>query len=197
MMKISFLAFPAFLSAVSASIEEIRAERHLSKAFLQAMHSSHTVAKVQQKERAEKIRKLNDNLIKASRKLEYQNQNKYSNYEQQAYAGYQEGQAYSDLGTWNGEHWEFNGEVPFDLNSRAFKYSGCAAIKSFDAERATENGNPMVIDTFAVFRLCPADKCNKYSLTGCSKNYGEYAVEMKVRRLPYLSFLGSSIHLPA
>ena len=172
-MKLSFLALPTLLAVASATIEERRAQRRLSKDFLQAMHSSPEVVSGQTKGRAEKIRQLHENLVKSSRKL-------YSNNGQQGYASYQEGQAYADVGTWNGQYWEFEGEVPFDLTSRAFKYSGCAAIKTYDTERAVENGNPMVIDTFAVFRLCPADKCNKYSVTGCGKNYGEYAVEMKV-----------------
>merc|ERR1712194_396588 len=73
----------------------------------------------------------------------------------------------------------------FDLTARSFKYSGCAAIKAFDPEQATQNGNPMVVDTYAVFRLCPEDSCNKYSLTGCGKNYGEYVVEMST----YLEFM--------
>merc|ERR1740138_560964 len=73
----------------------------------------------------------------------------------------------------------------FDLTARSFKYSGCAAIKAFDPDRAAENGNPMVVDTYAVFRLCPEDSCNKYSLTGCGKNYGEYVVAMST----YLEFM--------
>ncbi len=177
-MKLSFLVLPTLLAVASASIEERRAQRRLSKDFLQAMHSSPEVVSGEQKGRAEKVRQLHENLVKSSRKL-YSDQ--YANNGQGAYASYQEGQAYADVGTWNGQYWEFEGEVPYDLTSRAFKYSGCAAIKTYDTERAAENGNPMVIDTFAVFRMCPADKCNKYSTTGCGKNYGEYAVEMKVR----------------
>merc|ERR1712194_952243 len=73
----------------------------------------------------------------------------------------------------------------FDLTARSFKYSGCAAIKAFDPEQATQNGNPMVVDTYAVFRLCPEDSCNKYSLTGCGKDYAEYVVEMST----YLEFM--------
>lgn len=199
-MKLSLLALTGLLAGASASTEELRARRHLNKDFLQAMHSNPKIASAQKKGREEKIRDLHENLMKASRKLE-QNQNKYADYEQQAYQDqqnyydnaaqwqqgdqqgqyYEQGQAYSDVGTWNGQYWEFEGEVPFDLTSRAFKYSGCAAIKTYDVDRAYENGNPMSIDTFAVFRLCPADKCNKYSMTGCGKNYGEYAVEIKVR----------------
>ena len=184
-MKLSFLALPTLLAVATASIEERRAQRRLSKDFLQAMHSSPEVLSAPKIGRPDKIRQLHENLVKSSRKL-YNNQN--ANNGQQGYASYQEGQAYADVGTWNGQYWEFEGEVPFDLTSRSFKYSGCAAIKTYDTERAAENGNPMVIDTFAVFRLCPADKCNKYSVTGCGKNYGEYAVEMKVGKiLVYLS----------
>ena len=73
----------------------------------------------------------------------------------------------------------------FDLTARSFKYSGCAAIKAFDPDLAENSGNPMTVDTYAVFRLCPEDSCNKYSLTGCGKNYGEYVVEMST----YLEFM--------
>jgi hypothetical protein len=72
-----------------------------------------------------------------------------------------------------------NNDMPFDMAAKAFKYSGCAAIKEFDNENAEESGNPFVLNTYAVFRLCPAESCNKYSMTGCGKNYGEYVVEMK------------------
>ena len=191
-MRLSLLALPTFLAgAVAGGQKEARSRRHLNKEFMNAMHSNPRVSGAEKKHRAQKIRKLHENLIHASRKLNSNNQyqqSKYQQYSQQAaqdYSNYQYGEAYSNVATWNGTNWNFDGAVPFDMTSRAFKYSGCAAIKTYDEERAYETGNPMILDTYAVFRLCPADKCNKYSMTGCGKNYGEYAVEMKT----YLSYV--------
>lgn len=186
------LSFPAFLCGVTSIKDDSLARRRLNKEFMEAMHKNPHITETRKKGRELKLRKLHDKLMKASRRLadssytQY-NQNSYqqSSYQAQQQGDQQQNDAYSDVGTWNGQNWQFNGEVPFDLTSRAFKYSGCAAIKSYDETRAYETGNPMVIDTYAVFRLCPADQCNKYSTTGCGKNYGEYAVEMKT----YLSYI--------
>ena len=200
-MKLSSLVLPAYITGATANMNDIRARWLLNKEFMHAMHSNPRLSEAREKNRARKIRNLHAELIKSSRKLTY------SDYEQQAYSGqqayynqqqqyqqdgqtdqyqYQEGQAYTDTGTWDGQYWNFSStEFPFDLSSRAFKYSGCAAIKTYNEERAYETGNPMIVDTYAVFRLCPADKCNKYSITGCGKNYGEYAVQMKT----YLSYI--------
>lgn len=83
-------------------------------------------------------------------------------------------------GNWGG-NWasEYNGD--FDMSSRSFKYAGCASIKSFDEYYAMQSTtlDPFKTQTYVTFRLCPADSCNKYSLMGCSKNYGEYVVEME------------------
>jgi hypothetical protein len=65
----------------------------------------------------------------------------------------------------------------FDMTTFAFKYAGCAAIREYD-EQYAQNGTPFTQANYAVFRLCPGDSCNKYSMTGCGKNYGEYVVEM-------------------
>lgn len=176
-------------------MDESRARRHLSKDFMEAMHTNPKILQARKNGRAQKIRQLHEDLIKSSRKLSdnsySQSGNQYSQYQQNSYQGQQQQygdqnqETYADVGSWNGENWEFSGEVPFDLTSRSFKYSGCSAIKSYDENRAYETGNPMVMDTYAVFRLCPSGQCNKYSITGCSKNYGEYAVEMKT----FLSYI--------
>jgi hypothetical protein len=94
----------------------------------------------------------------------------------QGYDSYAEG---AD-GTWAG-NWASEYNVDFDMTSKSFKYAGCASIKSYDEEYATESetNDPFKTQTYVTFRLCPADKCNKYSLMGCSKNYGEYVVEME------------------
>jgi hypothetical protein len=80
------------------------------------------------------------------------------------------------------EYWTENYEEVdpgFDMSKFAFKYAGCAAIKEYSMDAAAEDGNAMTSATYAVFRLCPADSCNKFSITGCGKNYGEYVVEME------------------
>lgn len=189
-MKLSFLAITGFLAGSSAGSADAGAQRRLSKEFMQAMHSQPKIIGSNKKVRAEKVRKLNEQLMQASRKLENQGYQFYNQQAQQSgWEGqYEQGQAYADMGEWNGQYWEFADAVPFDMTARAFKYSGCAAIKSYDVERAYENGNPMVMDTYAVFRLCPADKCNKYSLTGCGSNYGEYAIDMNTYLTYVLSF---------
>jgi hypothetical protein len=94
----------------------------------------------------------------------------------QGYESYTEG---AD-GAWSG-NWASEYNVDFDMTSKAFKYAGCASIKSYDEEYAmeSETNDPFKTQTYVTFRLCPADSCNKYSLMGCSKNYGEYVVEME------------------
>lgn len=83
-------------------------------------------------------------------------------------------------GDWAG-NWASEYNVNFDMSSRSFKYAGCASIKSFDEYFAMKSKtlDPFKTQTYVTFRLCPADSCNKYSLMGCSKNYGEYVVEME------------------
>ena len=82
-----------------------------------------------------------------------------------------------DVNGW-GSNWISEYAIDFDMTSKAFKYSGCAAMKTFDSSNGNEN--PFKTQTYVTFRLCPADSCNKYSLVGCSKNYGEYAIEMEL-----------------
>ena len=146
-----------------------------SKEFMNVMQEP-AIRAARKTAQANKVRELNENLIKASRKLQ---NNQYYNYN----ADYNQ-DGIADGYYMDGVYYAYE-EAPFDMSSRAFKYSGCAAIKAYDTERAQDNGNPMVLDTYAVFRLCPADKCNQFSLTGCTKNYGEYALEMKT----YLSYV--------
>jgi len=206
-------------------MSEIRSKRRLTRDFMMAMKQPEIEA-ARRKGRAEKIRKLHEDLMKSSRKLNYQdynqqqyynnnnnnnnrnnnnnnmnnnnnrnnnnnNMNNNYNYNWNNRNGQNQNQPQQDQGYMDANGYWSNGvyftweQAPFDMTSRAFKYSGCAAIKAYDEERVRETGDPMVIDTYAVFRLCPADKCNDYSMTGCSKNYGEYAVEMKT----YLSYI--------
>ena len=81
-----------------------------------------------------------------------------------------------DMSGW-GSNWASEYSIDFDMASKAFKYSGCATMKLFDDSDADES--PIKAQTYVTFRLCPSDSCNKYSLVGCQKNYGEYAIEME------------------
>lgn len=173
----------------------------LNKEFMAAMHGK---PQIQKASKAGKMKQLQERLLKASRKLDQAQQNSAAYYGQngQAFLADQDGNLYfqGNDGLYydvdgqqvqpneNGLYpWEYNA-IPYNLASRSFKYAGCAAIKTYDTERGYENGNPMVVDNFAVFRLCPSDHCNEYSATGCSKNYGEYAVDIKTYLLFLLNF---------
>lgn len=147
--------------------------------FMQAIHSDGKIADAQRKKReGTRKRKLYEKLIEAA--IPKEEHDAKRNLDQSS--EYDMGDTYEWM---NPVYQQMVEDGVFDLTARSFKYSGCAAIKSFDSENAAENGNPMSVDTFAVFRLCPEDSCNKYSLTGCGKNYGEYVVEMST----YLGFM--------
>jgi hypothetical protein len=192
------LSFPTFVMSllVGASVEAkgpitesmLKAageKRRSEQEFWKAMHVDDRVmqAKKAQHEQNKK-RKLFDKLQSASRKLtEASSRILADSYQGNGYAN---GEYSFDNYEWmNPVFAQMIEDGVFDMTARAFKYSGCAAIKSYDYERAGETGNPMVVDTYAVFRLCPEDSCNKYSLTGCGKNYGEYVVDLKT----YLGFM--------
>jgi hypothetical protein len=188
-MKLSFAAFAVSLfvgaGAMKAPVterglREIGDKRRLEQSFFQAMHDDPKLHMAKRKQREQqRKRQLMDKLMEHAVPRELANSNGNSNANSGEYT-------MEDSYEWmNPVYQQMVEDGVFDLTARAFKYSGCAAIKSFDASRAQENGNPMVVDTYAVFRLCPEDSCNKYSLTGCGKNYGEYVVSMKT----YLEFM--------
>lgn len=164
-----------------AQLQSAGEKRRLQMDFQRAMASGdERMAKAQQKH---KKNTLMSKIMSASRKLEEASRTLQNNNYQNGYAN----------GEYSFENYEWMNPIfqqmiqdgVFDMTARAFKYSGCAAIKSYDINRAGQNGNPMIVDTYAVFRLCPEDSCNKYSLTGCGKNYGEYVVDLKT----YLGFM--------
>lgn len=147
--------------------------------FMQAMHADGKIASAHRKNREQaRKRKLYENLVKAAiPKEEYDKQRKLDQNSE-----YDMGDSYEWM---NPVYQQMVEDGVFDLTARSFKYSGCAAIKSFDSDNAANTGVPMSVQTYAVFRLCPENSCNKYSLTGCGKNYGEYVVEMST----YLEFM--------
>lgn len=68
----------------------------------------------------------------------------------------------------------------FDMTQYSLKYTGCSAVKTYNSERAEDGWSDSVLSTkrFALFRLCPTNNCNRYSVNGCGRNYGEYVLEM-------------------
>lgn len=68
----------------------------------------------------------------------------------------------------------------FDMKAYSLKYTGCSAVKTYDDNKAADDSYDTVLTTkrFALFRLCPSNNCNKYSINGCGRNYGEYVLEM-------------------
>jgi len=196
-MKLSLAL--AFLTATAVQAFDKHAQFNVDKDFMAAMQSKSSIKAAS---KAGKLLQLQDRLLKASRKLQNNNNQQQGNGKYDAFLADQDGNIYyqGNNGLYydtNGQQvqpnanglypWEYNA-IPYDLASRSFKYAGCAAIKTYDVERARENENPMVLDNFAVFRLCPADHCNQYSATGCTKNYGEYAVDIKTYLMYLLAF---------
>ena len=79
-------------------------------------------------------------------------------------------------GDYSGVDWQ---NLGFDMKQYSLKYTGCSAVKTYDSSKAA-SGYDNVLSTkrFALFRLCPSNNCNKYSVNGCGRNYGEYVLEM-------------------
>jgi len=183
-MKFLFSISALLFGAASATVHpnhgfgnKLNAKKFkLEHDFMHAMHADGKIqAAAAKKREGQRKRKLYEKLIAASvPKSEYD--------QKRALEEYNMGDSYEWM---NPVYQQMVEDGVFDLTARSFKYSGCAAIKSFDTENAGNNGTPMTVDTYAVFRLCPEDSCNKYSLTGCGKNYGEYVVEMST----YLEFM--------
>ncbi|KAL3914326.1 MAG: hypothetical protein SGARI_000179 [Bacillariaceae sp.] len=160
-----------------SGLRELGQKRRLERDFMRAMHDNPKLIAAKRKQREQqRKRQLLDKLMEHATPRHLAEENNANNGEYN----------FEDSYEWmNPVYQQMVEDGVFDLTARAFKYSGCAAIKSFDPDRAEQNGNPLVVDTYAVFRLCPEDTCNKYSLTGCGKNYGEYVVSMAT----YLQFM--------
>ena len=183
-MKFLFSISALLFGAASATVHpnngfgnKLNAKKFkLEHDFMHAMHADGKIqAAAAKKREGQRKRKLYEKLIAASvPKSEYD--------QKRALEEYNMGDSYEWM---NPVYQQMVEDGVFDLTARSFKYSGCAAIKSFDSDLAQDSGSPMTVDTYAVFRLCPEDSCNKYSLTGCGKNYGEYVVEMST----YLEFM--------
>lgn len=72
------------------------------------------------------------------------------------------------------------GDFGFDITQYSAKYSGCSTVKTYSDDMASTNGATTVLaaQRFVIFRLCPSFYCNKYTVTGCTVDYGEYAIMM-------------------
>lgn len=73
------------------------------------------------------------------------------------------------------EQWE---QFGFDITQYSIKYNGCSSVMTYSDELAEQEDVDTVFANkrFVIFRLCPTQYCNKYSVTGCSYDYGEYLV---------------------
>jgi len=81
-----------------------------------------------------------------------------------------------DLAANGDDEWQNFG---FDITEYSIKYSGCSTVKSYSDElAATYASTVLAANRFVIFRLCPSFYCNKYTVTGCTLDYGEYVVLM-------------------
>eukprot|EP00934_Nitzschia_sp_Nitz4_P008469 Nitzschia sp. Nitz4//scaffold9_size221794//38404//40413//NITZ4_001325-RA/size221794-snap-gene-0.127-mRNA-1//-1//CDS//3329560938//8459//frame0 len=181
-MKLSLLALSAVLAGASAGSEDVKS-RHVNKAFLAAMNKNPRMFETRKQNRVQNIQELHHRLLGSARRLAGEDEDREEG-NQDENQDFDESDLYSDVGTWNGDYWEFNGDLPFDLSQRSLKYTGCSAIKTYDPDNDEDN-DAMVTDTYAVFRLCPANSCNHYSVSGCGSDYGEYVIPMQT----YMNYL--------
>jgi hypothetical protein len=72
------------------------------------------------------------------------------------------------------------GDFGFDVSQYSIKYSGCSVVQTYSDEMAENEATDTVLvaKKFVIFRLCPSQSCNKYTVTGCTEDYGEYLVEI-------------------
>lgn len=72
------------------------------------------------------------------------------------------------------------GDFGFDVSQYSVKYAGCSIVQTYSDDLAEDEDVDTVLEgkKFVVFRLCPTQSCNKYSVTGCTEGYGEYLIDM-------------------
>jgi len=110
-----------------------------------------------------------------NRQYNYGGNNQNYNYNGQNNGDY-DAAYYDEEDEYYGVDWT---NLGFDMRQYSLKYTGCSAVKTYDSYKAS-SGADDVLSTkrFALFRLCPSNNCNKYSVNGCGRNYGEYVLEM-------------------
>jgi hypothetical protein len=84
------------------------------------------------------------------------------------------------------EAWD---QFGFEMSDFSIKYSGCSMVATYSDSLAGTPYAETVLESrkFVTFRLCPSKSCNKYTLTGCTENYGEYIIDIA----EYLSIVSS------
>ena len=72
------------------------------------------------------------------------------------------------------------GNFTFDITQYSVKYAGCSTVKSYSDYLASYAYATTVLTAtrFVIFRLCLSTYCNKFTVTGCTTDYGEYAIMM-------------------
>lgn len=70
----------------------------------------------------------------------------------------------------------------FDVSAYALKYIKCATIETWSDELVATQYAESVLQTdlFALFRLCPKNKCNKNSRWGCGGSHGDYIIDLQI-----------------
>lgn len=68
----------------------------------------------------------------------------------------------------------------FDMSQYSIKYAGCQSVLTWSDEQAEDEESETVFTPkrFVVFRLCPTNSCNQYSVNGCSSDFGEYLIQL-------------------
>lgn len=109
-------------------------------------------------------------------------QNNYNQGNQNNYANqYQYGQTnnnYYPIYQYQIDTGDMDGAL--NLTNYALKYIGCQNINTWNDGAAQGDGyaSPLVMNRFAMFRLCDKNSCSSFNKWGCNNNYGEYIIPM-------------------
>jgi len=64
------------------------------------------------------------------------------------------------------------------MTGYSLKFQGCRHAASFNLDADDEDDVKVQTNRLAHFRLCPADSCDGWRGSGCTKNYGDYVVDL-------------------
>lgn len=110
--------------------------------------------------------------------IEYEQEQEEEEQSYYSYKNQQDKEQYVQYYDPNGFGSVYWANLGFDILSYSLKYTGCAAVQTWSDYQAQYSDTVLNTHRFALFRLCPSNKCNPYSVGGCSKNYGEYVLDM-------------------